>query len=137
MLTQVTSAIGEGSSAVISSSDQWEVTRNATFISSRSPVFQVFNDSNASDPTHSVLSKVCSTFMLMDMALILTQDHFGIILNEPAGKVAKVVVEHTVGLIVQVCHTNTMVVLSVVLNLDSIEGLVGRLKSRRCHQQGT
>lgn len=75
--------------------------------------------------------------MLMDMALILTQDHFGIILNEPAGKVAKVVVEHTVGLIVQVCHTNTMVVLSVVLNLDSIEGLVGRLKSRRCHQQGT
>lgn len=65
----------------------------------------MFNDSNASDPTHSVLSKVCLTFRLVHTMLIPSQDHFGIILNEPAGKVAKVVVEHAVKLIVEVCHT--------------------------------
>jgi len=72
-----------------------------------SEVPQVFNDPNASDPTHSVLSKVCSTLRLARTTLTPTQDHFGIILNEPAGKVAKVVVEHSVNLIVEVCHTNT------------------------------
>ena len=90
----------------------------------------MFNDPNGSDPTHSVLSKVCSASRLVYMALISTQDHFGIILNEPAGKVAKVVVEHSVGLIVEVCHTRAIVVSTVVLNLNSIEGLVGQLKSR-------
>jgi len=45
---------------------------------------QVFTNPDASDPTHSMLSK----------------DHFGLILNEPAGKVAKVVVEHSVNVIV-------------------------------------
>ena len=130
MLTQVTGVIGEGSSAVISSSDQWEVTRNATFIFPRSQLFQVFNDQNASDPTHSVLSKVRSTFRLVYMIVIPTQDHFGIILNEPAGKVAKVAVEHAVGLIVEVCHINATVVSTAVLILNPIEGLVERLKSR-------
>ncbi|KAF8649338.1 hypothetical protein AX16_005873 [Volvariella volvacea WC 439] len=42
--------------------------------------FEVFNDPHASDPTHSFLSK----------------DHFNLILNEPAGQIAKVIVTHTV-----------------------------------------
>lgn len=46
--------------------------------------FEIFTDAKASDPTHSMLSK----------------DHFDNILNEPAGKVAEVVVEHTVNLVV-------------------------------------
>ncbi|KAF8068741.1 heterokaryon incompatibility protein HET-C [Lyophyllum atratum] len=45
--------------------------------------YEVFNDPRASDPTHSFLSK----------------DHFNLILNEPAGMVAKVVVINTVGLV--------------------------------------
>jgi hypothetical protein len=47
--------------------------------------FEVFDDAYASDPTHSMLSK----------------DHFDNILNEPAGKVAEVVVRHTVELVVE------------------------------------
>ena len=47
--------------------------------------YEVFNNPSASDPSHSMLSK----------------DHFALILNEPAGKIAQVVVEHTVNLIVQ------------------------------------
>lgn len=47
--------------------------------------YEVFDDPHASDPSHSMLSK----------------DHFDNILNEPAGKVAKVVVEHTVRLVVE------------------------------------
>ena len=90
----------------------------------------MFNDPNASDPTHSVLSKACMTFRLVYMRLISAQDHFGIILNEPAGKVAKVVVEHSVNLIVEVCHTNAMLVSTLILNSNLIEGLVKRLKSR-------
>lgn len=61
--------LGEGSKAVIDSDDQYEV----------------FNNPDASDPSHSILSK----------------DHFGLILNEPAGKIAQVVVVHSVELIVQ------------------------------------
>ncbi|RDB30692.1 hypothetical protein Hypma_005902 [Hypsizygus marmoreus] len=45
--------------------------------------YEVFNDPRASDPTHSFLSK----------------DHFNLILNEPAGQVARVIVINTVGLI--------------------------------------
>ncbi|KAB5588066.1 hypothetical protein CTheo_8493 [Ceratobasidium theobromae] len=48
-------------------------------------VNQVFDNPDASDPSHSLLSK----------------DHFGLILNEPAGKIALVVVKHTVELIVE------------------------------------
>ncbi|KAF9029991.1 Het-C-domain-containing protein [Hymenopellis radicata] len=68
ILTQATSVLGEGSKAVIDSDDQ----------------YQVFEDENASDPSHSLLSK----------------DHFGLVLNEPAGKIAQLVVVHTVQLIV-------------------------------------
>ncbi|CAE7126780.1 unnamed protein product [Rhizoctonia solani] len=69
ILQQTTGALQEGSAAVIDSDDQYEV----------------FNDPDASDPSHSLLSK----------------DHFGLILNEPAGKIAMVVVRHTVELIVE------------------------------------
>ncbi|KAJ7201281.1 Het-C-domain-containing protein [Mycena pura] len=47
--------------------------------------YEVFDNPRASDPSHSLLSK----------------DHFGLILNEPAGKIAMLVVEHTVKIIVQ------------------------------------
>ncbi|THU82295.1 Het-C-domain-containing protein [Dendrothele bispora CBS 962.96] len=47
--------------------------------------YEVFNDPRASDPTHSFLSK----------------DHFNLILNEPAGRVARVVVTHAVNLVVK------------------------------------
>jgi hypothetical protein len=35
------------------------------------------------------------------------QDHFGLILNEPAGKIAQVVVEHSVNLIVRAWGDNS------------------------------
>jgi len=69
IIQQATGALSEGSQAVIDTDDQYEV----------------FNDPNASDPSHSVLSK----------------DHFGLILNEPAGKIAQVVVRHTVTMVVE------------------------------------
>ncbi|CAA7264748.1 unnamed protein product [Cyclocybe aegerita] len=69
ILTQATSALDEGSKAVIDNDDQYEV----------------FNNPNAHDPSHSLLSK----------------DHFGLILNEPAGKIAQIVVVHTVNLLVR------------------------------------
>ncbi|KAF9485078.1 Het-C-domain-containing protein [Pholiota conissans] len=45
--------------------------------------YEVFNDPRASDPTHSFLSK----------------DHFNLILNEPAGQIARIIVKHTVQLV--------------------------------------
>ncbi|EJD42358.1 heterokaryon incompatibility Het-C [Auricularia subglabra TFB-10046 SS5] len=69
ILEQVTSVLGESSHAVIETEDQ----------------YTVFNDPNASDPTHSVMSK----------------DHFALTLNEPAGKIARVVVAHSVNHIVR------------------------------------
>ncbi|KAG2341613.1 Het-C-domain-containing protein [Suillus weaverae] len=45
--------------------------------------YEVFNDPYASDPTHSFLSK----------------DHFNLILNEPAGNIAKIILKHTVNLV--------------------------------------
>ncbi|GJJ14848.1 hypothetical protein Clacol_009116 [Clathrus columnatus] len=47
--------------------------------------FEVFDNPRASDPTHSFLSK----------------DHFNLILNEPAGNIAKLIVAHTVKLVVK------------------------------------
>ncbi|KAI6129492.1 heterokaryon incompatibility protein Het-C-domain-containing protein [Pisolithus croceorrhizus] len=47
--------------------------------------YEVFNDPLASDPTHSFLSK----------------DHFNLILNEPAGHLAKIILIHTVNLVVK------------------------------------
>ncbi|KAL1749184.1 heterokaryon incompatibility protein Het-C-domain-containing protein [Schizophyllum fasciatum] len=69
IMEQVTGVLGEGSKAVIDSDDQ----------------YKVFDDADASDPSHSLLSK----------------DHFNLILNEPAGKIAQVVVENTVNQMVQ------------------------------------
>ncbi|OAV99185.1 hypothetical protein PTTG_00008 [Puccinia triticina 1-1 BBBD Race 1] len=69
ILLQASAAIGQGSEAVISGNDQWTV----------------FNDPNASDPTHSVLAK----------------DHFSNILNDPAGNVSVIIVKYTVGLMVE------------------------------------
>ncbi|KAF8745171.1 Heterokaryon incompatibility protein Het-C, partial [Rhizoctonia solani] len=69
ILQNATGALQEGSAAVIDSDDQYEV----------------FNNPDASDPSHSLLSK----------------DHFGLILNEPAGKIAMIVVKHTVELVVE------------------------------------
>jgi hypothetical protein len=48
ILEQATGALGEGSKAVIDSDDQYEV----------------FNNPRASDPSHSMLSKVKSTSIL-------------------------------------------------------------------------
>ncbi|KAJ7740023.1 heterokaryon incompatibility protein HET-C [Mycena maculata] len=47
--------------------------------------YEVFNDLRASDPTHSFLSK----------------DHFNLILNEPAGHLARIVLIHTVTLVIK------------------------------------
>ncbi|KAF9041808.1 heterokaryon incompatibility Het-C [Hymenopellis radicata] len=47
--------------------------------------YEVFDNPVASDPSHSLLSK----------------DHFGLILNEPAGMIAKLIVVHSVEIIVQ------------------------------------
>lgn len=47
--------------------------------------YEVFNDPLASDPTHSFLSK----------------DHFNLILNEPAGQLAKIILIHTVNSVVK------------------------------------
>ncbi|KAF7307412.1 Heterokaryon incompatibility protein het-c [Mycena indigotica] len=52
--------------------------------------YEVFNNPYASDPSHSLLSK----------------DHFGLILNEPAGKIAILVVRHSVNVIVQAWSNN-------------------------------
>ncbi|EKM61451.1 uncharacterized protein PHACADRAFT_248072 [Phanerochaete carnosa HHB-10118-sp] len=74
VLQQVTAVLGEGSKAVIDSDDQYEV----------------FNNPDASDPSHSLLSK----------------DHFALILNEPAGKTALVVVRCAVKLIVDAWYNH-------------------------------
>jgi uncharacterized membrane protein YgcG len=69
IMQQGMSAFKLGSAAVINKEEQ----------------FEVFDNPNASDPTHSMLSK----------------DHFGLILNEVAGNVAKIIVRHTVTKVVK------------------------------------
>ncbi|EIM88768.1 Het-C-domain-containing protein [Stereum hirsutum FP-91666 SS1] len=54
--------------------------------------YEVFNDPRASDPTHSFLSK----------------DHFNLILNEPAGHLARLVVKHTVELVAKAWDDTSM-----------------------------
>ncbi|KAF5381282.1 hypothetical protein D9615_008357 [Tricholomella constricta] len=54
--------------------------------------YEVFNDPRASDPTHSFLSK----------------DHFNLILNEPAGQVARVIVINTVGSVIKAWDDNSI-----------------------------
>ncbi|KAH8926115.1 Het-C-domain-containing protein [Atractiella rhizophila] len=69
LLSSATGALQTGSAEILNNSDQ----------------FQVFDNPQASDPTHSFLSK----------------DHFNLILNEPAGNLAKIIVNHTVNLVVK------------------------------------
>ncbi|EST05607.1 Heterokaryon incompatibility Het-C [Kalmanozyma brasiliensis GHG001] len=69
IMQQGMSALKLGSGAVINKQEQYEV----------------FDNPNASDPTHSMLSK----------------DHFGLILNEVAGNVAKIIVRNTVTKVVR------------------------------------
>ncbi|POY71751.1 hypothetical protein BMF94_5112 [Rhodotorula taiwanensis] len=76
LMSQATKVLGEGSAAVINSSDQ----------------YATFTDPHASDPTHSFLSK----------------DHFALILNEPAGQVAVLVLKHAVGLVVKAWDDTSM-----------------------------
>ncbi|KAK7044758.1 heterokaryon incompatibility protein Het-C-domain-containing protein [Favolaschia claudopus] len=54
--------------------------------------YEVFNDPRASDPTHSFLSK----------------DHFNLILNEPAGNIAQIIVKHTVKLVAKAWDDNSV-----------------------------
>ena len=69
ILKEATSTLSEGSKVVINSADQYEV----------------FDNPNASDPSHSLLSKVCPLrdLGLTDLNLSAVQDHFALILNEP------------------------------------------------------
>lgn len=71
ILHDATGTLQQGSSAVIESNHENQ--------------YEVWENSDASDPSHSLLSK----------------DHFALILNEPAGLVATVVVKHVVNHIVQ------------------------------------
>lgn len=59
--------------------------------------YEVFNSPTANDPTHSYLSK----------------DHFNLILNEPAGHLAKIVVRYAVDLIVRAWDDTKMDVRAV------------------------
>ncbi|KAE8205473.1 hypothetical protein CF327_g7645 [Tilletia walkeri] len=67
-------------------------------ISKQEEQFEVFNDPNASDPTHSMLSK----------------DHFAKILNEVAGNIAKIIVKHTVNNVVKAWDDQGMSVDQIV-----------------------
>ena len=94
-------ALKEQSQAVIDIEEQYEVRPRwlftwirtlfrstiRGFISLNLVSCQVFDNPKSSDPTHSILAK----------------DHVDLILNEPAGRVAQIVVENTVGLVVHVC----------------------------------
>ncbi|PWN43773.1 Het-C-domain-containing protein [Ceraceosorus guamensis] len=74
LMTSAMSGLHATSSAVVSGEDQTEV----------------FDNPNASDPTHSQLSK----------------DHFGLILNEPAGNLARIVVRFAVQAVVKGWDSN-------------------------------
>ncbi|KAI0254644.1 heterokaryon incompatibility protein Het-C-domain-containing protein [Lactifluus subvellereus] len=76
ILKTASSQLMAASSEVINTHDQYEV----------------FNDPQASDPTHSFLSK----------------DHFNLILNEPAGNIAKIIVRHTVTAVTKAWDDNSM-----------------------------
>lgn len=69
ILKQALGGLQLGSAEVVNQEDQYEV----------------FNDPQASDPTHSILSK----------------DHFGLVLNETAGNIACIIVRHVVTLVVK------------------------------------
>ncbi|CDO70379.1 hypothetical protein BN946_scf184999.g19 [Trametes cinnabarina] len=58
----------------------------------RQDQYEVFNNPGASDPTHSFLSK----------------DHFNLILNEPAGHLAKIILMYAAGLVVKAWDDNSI-----------------------------
>ncbi|KND02730.1 uncharacterized protein SPPG_01813 [Spizellomyces punctatus DAOM BR117] len=62
---------------------------------------EIFTNPHCSDPTHSLLSK----------------DHFDLFLNEPAGLVAKVIVEHIVKAVVKAWSTSDASATSEAINL--------------------
>lgn len=64
----------------------------AALVVSDKAQYEVFDNPNASDPTHSMLSKGHIPLL----KLILTLDHFSCYLNEPAGHVAVVIIRHAV-----------------------------------------
>ena len=64
ILQQATGVLGEGSKSVIESGDQFEVRDPLMHIFIIvNDILQVFDNPNASDPTHSVLSKVCQVIL--------------------------------------------------------------------------
>jgi hypothetical protein len=91
LLGQASTVLASTSQQVIDSHDQYEV----------------WNNFNASDPTHSFLSKVSSeresccnraveTALPSRHAHADPQDHFAVALNEPAGKIARTIVKFSV-----------------------------------------
>ncbi|KAG6918406.1 hypothetical protein DXG01_014811 [Tephrocybe rancida] len=88
ILKTTTANLSEISGEVINSQDQYEV----------------FNDPRASDPTHSFLSKdhfVSLIRRIVIEAITKFAPVQNLILNEPAGHIAKVVVRNTVGLVIK------------------------------------
>ncbi|OCB88893.1 Het-C-domain-containing protein [Sanghuangporus baumii] len=78
LLDELMDAINESKEVTLALKEQSQAVINME------QQYEVFDNPKASDPTHSILAK----------------DHVDLILNEPAGRVAKIVVEHTVGLVV-------------------------------------
>ncbi|KAF8680122.1 Heterokaryon incompatibility protein Het-C [Rhizoctonia solani] len=76
ILQSATTALQSGSAEVINSHDQYEV----------------FNDPHA-------LNVSCADWA-DDTLLAISKDHFGLILNEPAGNLAKIILSHSVKMVV-------------------------------------
>jgi hypothetical protein len=101
IMGQATQVLGQGSAAVLNNSEQ----------------YAVFDNPHADDPTHSFLSKDQSvlfpscppqfraTSNLVAPSSVLS---FGLILNEPAGNLAIIVLRHTVNLIVRAWDDTSM-----------------------------
>ncbi|KAI9463015.1 heterokaryon incompatibility protein HET-C [Russula earlei] len=76
---------------ILSSANTQLMSASSEVINNRDQ-WEVFDNPGASDPTHSFLSK----------------DHFDLILNEPAGYIAKIVVKHTVALVIKALDDNSV-----------------------------
>jgi hypothetical protein len=93
LIGTATTALGQSSQAVIDSHDQYEV----------------WNDWNASDPSHSFLAKVSILLRTRRTHHCpLIKDHFALILNQPAGEIAQTIVEYTVNLVVKAWDNPSM-----------------------------
>ncbi|CCA68738.1 related to Het-c heterokaryon incompatibility protein [Serendipita indica DSM 11827] len=88
VLMTCSQGLGAGSRAVIDQDDQYEV----------------FDNGNASDPSHSMISMIFHQSRIPK----LTLTSFDNILNEPAGKIAKVVVEVAVNKVVEAWSDNSV-----------------------------